>query len=1028
MGTLSRISPRSFGVRVFLVVLLLNSTLMLLAFYSVMDSKHGYEERARLTTQNLARMVDQSVTASAGKIDLTLLSAVDELERELREHGDLDHSAANALLTAHQERMAELSSLLVADSKGLVILGKGVSAGANASWADRDFFSVLRDHADSALYVTNPILGRVTKTWVISFVRRYNKPDGSFAGVVSASIPVTYLGNLLSALDVGPKGIAVLRDANLGLIVRHPALNGPVGAIGARGASKELSDAIAAGQRDFSFHSRTSLDGVERTTSYRRMSSVPFSIVVGLGSEDYLAPWVVGVERAIGAVALFLLVTCACAWLLGRAQIKSRELEATRDQALVRLQKIANRVPGMVYQYLLRPDGSSCFPFASEAINQIYRVSPDEVREDASKVFANLHPDDYDGVAASIEQSAREMTPWVYEYRVKFDDGTIRWLLGNAVPDRQEDCAVLWHGFITDVTERNEAQEAMTEITESYRTLVEWSPEPIAVHRDGKLLYVNPAATAMLGAKSAQELIGRPILELVHPEFRQIVLARVKEQAEKGVAVPMLEEKFLKVDGTPIDVEVQSRAILFQGRTAFQVAMRDITSQKAAQEQIQTLAFFDPLTALPNRRLLLDRLQQARAGTGRHQRQGALMLVDLDKFKDINDVLGHAQGDLMLQQVAMRLGACVHERDTVARVGADEFAVLLAELDENPLDAAMLAEAVAHKILDALKQPYQLNGSEVSCTASIGITQFGEAQDDDVEALKRAEMAMYQAKARGRNTLRFFDPKMQAVVASRVAMEVSLREALGKDQFVLHYQPQVTDQGQITGVEALLRWLDPKRGMVSPAEFIPMAEETGLILPIGNWVLETTCKQLAQWASQPGMERLTVAVNISARQIHQKDFVDQVLTILERTGANPDRLKLELTESVLVEDIEDVIAKMNALRGRGVTFSLDDFGTGYSSLAYLQRLPLHQLKIDQGFVRDILVNPNDAAIARMVIALADSLGLTVIPEGVETEAQMDFLLGLGCYNFQGYLFGRPLPAQEFEVLVNGRSQVVQLDA
>ncbi|MBZ4211665.1 MAG: EAL domain-containing protein [Rhodoferax sp.] len=1017
MITLSRISDSSFGVRLFLIVLLLNSTLILFAFYSVMDSKQGYEERARLTTQNLTRMVDQSVAASVRKIDLMLLTVVDELEHEFRDHGHLDPSHANPFLIVNRERLSELSSVRVTDGQGLVILGDGVSASTQASWADRDFFSELRDHPDHGLVVTNPILGRVAKTWVISFVRRYNKPDGSFAGVVSASVPVTYLGKLLSAMDVGPKGITVLRDANLGMIARHPALDGPVGAIGARGASKELSDAIAAGQRDFSFHSRTSLDGVERTTSYRRMSSVPFSIVVGLGSEDYLAPWEDSVERVRGAVALFLLVTSASAWLLWRAQIKRRDLEATRDQALVRLQKIANRVPGMVYQYLLRPDGSSCLPFASDAIREIYRVSPQEVREDASKAFSNHHPDDYDGVVASIEQSARDLTPWVYEYRVKFDDGTVRCLLGNAVPDRQEDGAVLWHGFITDVTERNQIKRTLAESAESYRTLVEWTPEPIAVHRDGKLVYVNPAATAMFGATSAQELVGRPILELVHPEFRQIVLARVKEQGEKGMAVPMMEEKFLKIDGTPIDVEVQSRTIQYQGGVAFQVAMRDITSQKAAQERLQTLAFYDPLTGLPNRRLLMDRLQQDLAGSARHKRQGALLMLDLDNFKDINDVLGHEQGDLVLQKVAKRLSVCVRERDTLARVGADEFVVLLAELDENPLEAAMQAELVGHKILDALKQPYQFDDSEMSCTASIGITLFGEQHDDNVEALKRAEMAMYQAKAQGRNTLRFFDPKMQAVVASRVAMEASLREAIGKDQFVLHYQPQVTDKGQITGVEALLRWLDPKRGMVSPAEFIPVAEETGLILPIGNRVIEIACKQLAQWASQPGMAHLTVAVNVSARQFHQRDFVDRVLLTLERTGANPHRLKLELTESLLIEDVEGVIFKMNALMARGVTFSLDDFGTGYSSLSYLQRLPLNQLKIDQGFVRDILINPNDAAIAKMVVALADSLGLTVIPEGVETQAQRDFLLSLGCHHFQGYLFSRALPVQEFEAFL-----------
>ena len=394
-----------------------------------------------------------------------------------------------------------------------------------------------------------------------------------------------------------------------------------------------------------------------------------------------------------------------------------------------------------------------------------------------------------------------------------------------------------------------------------------------------------------------------------------------------------------------------------------------------------------------------------------------MLLVDIDNFKNINDVIGHERGDVVLQQVAKRLVACIRAGDTVSRLGADEFVVFLEQLDQNPLEAAMEAELVGNKVLDALRQPYQLEGSEMHCTASIGITRFGEQHEDTVEALKRAELAMFQAKAHGRNTLRFFDPKMQAVVNSRVAMEASLRDAVEKDQFVLHYQPQVTSQGQITGVEALLRWLDPKRGMVSPAEFIPIAEETGLILPIGNWVLETACEQLVLWAGRPGMEHLTVAVNVSARQIQQRDFVDRVLTTLERTGAKAHRLKLELTESLLVEDVEGVIAKMNALKRKGVTFSLDDFGTGYSSLSYLKRMPLDQLKIDQGFVRDILVDANDAAIARMVVALAESLGLVVIPEGVETAAQRDFLAGLGCHTFQGYLFSRPLTLEAFEAFV-----------
>ena len=443
----------------------------------------------------------------------------------------------------------------------------------------------------------------------------------------------------------------------------------------------------------------------------------------------------------------------------------------------------------------------------------------------------------------------------------------------------------------------------------------------------------------------------------------------------------------------------------------------DASAAKAAEEQIESLAFSDLLTGLPNRRMLIIALQRAMIAGEREKRQGALLLVDLDNFRNLNDALGHEKGDLLLKQFAQRLSACLRERETVSRLGGDEFVVLLEQLDQNPLEAAMDAEMAGNKILAALRHPYELDGVEISCGASIGIALFGEQHEDTVEPLKRAELAMYEAKAHGRNTLRFFDPRMQAVVNARIAMEAGLREAMVKSQFLLHYQPQFTDQGRITGAEALLRWSDPKRGMVSPAEFIPLAEETGLILPIGNWVLETACRQLALWAKEPAMAHLTVAVNVSAKQFHQRDFVDQVLSALGRTGANPDRLKLELTETSLVANVEDVIAKMKALKGKGVMFSLDDFGTGYSSLSYLKRLPLDQLKIDQGFVRNILSDPNDAAIAKMVIALADSMDLAVIAEGVETEAQRELLAGLGCHFYQGYLFSRPIPLEEFEAFV-----------
>ncbi|HUW36946.1 MAG TPA: EAL domain-containing protein [Rhodocyclaceae bacterium] len=451
----------------------------------------------------------------------------------------------------------------------------------------------------------------------------------------------------------------------------------------------------------------------------------------------------------------------------------------------------------------------------------------------------------------------------------------------------------------------------------------------------------------------------------------------------------------------------------------------DITQRKAAEDQLHRLAFYDPLTQLPNRRLLLDRLAHALAGSARSRRQGAIMFLDLDNFKTLNETQGHDTGDCLLAQAAQRLQSSVRQGDTVARLGGDEFVVMLEDLEDDDLVAAQV-EGVAENILAAFDRPYRLEVDAASgvqksidhrCTASIGVTLFGPRTENVDELLKQADLAMYQAKDSGRNTIRFFDPDMQATVAARVANEADLREAVLKRQFLLHYQPQVAGDGhRLTGVEALVRWQHPQRGLVSPAEFIPLAEETGVIQLLGNWVLMTACAQLAAWANQPEMAHLTVAVNVSARQFHHDDFVDQVLAVLGQTGADPQRLKLELTESLLVSNVEGVIAKMSLLKAKGVGFSLDDFGTGYSSLSYLKRLPLDQLKIDQSFVRDVLTDPNDAAIAKMIIALSDNLGLSVIAEGVETDEQRKFLAANGCHAYQGFLFSVPLPLEDFESL------------
>jgi diguanylate cyclase (GGDEF)-like protein len=445
---------------------------------------------------------------------------------------------------------------------------------------------------------------------------------------------------------------------------------------------------------------------------------------------------------------------------------------------------------------------------------------------------------------------------------------------------------------------------------------------------------------------------------------------------------------------------------------------REHEQLKVAHDEIRNLAFFDPLTGLPNRRLLLDRLRQTLATGVRSHRKRALLFVDLDDFKTLNDTLGHHIGDLLLQEVARRISARIREGDTVARLGGDEFVVLLQDLSESAEDAAAHARAVAEKILDGISQPFLLAGRECRSGSSIGITIFGDPQDSTNEVLQQADIAMYQAKAAGRNTIRFFAPALQAAVNARAAMEEDLRQALKTNDFVLYYQPQV-ERDLVIGAEALVRWNHRTRGFLSPGEFVPMAEETGLILPLGDWVLSEACKQLAAWAAQKTTSHLTIAVNISARQLLNPEFTQLVLSTLDRTGAPPQKLKLELTESMLVDDIDDVIEKMSALKAHGLSFSLDDFGTGYSSLAYLRRLPLDQLKIDQAFVRDILVDASSGAIAQTIVSLSRAMGLSVIAEGVETEEQRSYLARIGCHTFQGFLIGAPVPVAEFQLLLRG---------
>jgi len=534
----------------------------------------------------------------------------------------------------------------------------------------------------------------------------------------------------------------------------------------------------------------------------------------------------------------------------------------------------------------------------------------------------------------------------------------------------------------------------------------------IMLDRNWKFTNLNSVAERML-ACPRNEVLGTSIWDW----FPEAVGGKFYQEYHKAV-LQNCSVAFEEYYG-PLDLWVEIRA--FPSDEGLAIYFADIGERKAAEAEIHELAFFDKLTSLPNRQLLLNRLEHAMSACKRAKRAGAVLFIDLDNFKSINDTRGHDKGDMLLRHVAIRLKAAVRGCDTVARIGGDEYVILLENLGSTNDEVALNAKRVAETVIGSFREPFDIAGQQEYSACSIGVAIFDQETASYDDVLKGADLAMYQAKAAGRNAMSFFSIEMQARITKRVALESDLRTALDRHEFLLHYQPQINIDGNMVGVEALVRWKNAQRGLVSPADFIPIAEDTGLIIPLGRWVMKTACDLLAKWAKLPKTESLTIAVNVSAQQFRRPDFVAEVMTVLEETGVNPNRLKLELTESLLVNDIEGTVLKMNALKQAGILFSLDDFGTGYSSLSYLHRLPLDQLKIDQSFIRDALRDDNAAVIARTVLALGKALNLNVIAEGVETAAHHAFIRDEGCLQYQGYLFSKPLPEAELEVFITNNN-------
>ncbi|MDO9049619.1 MAG: bacteriohemerythrin [Methylobacter sp.] len=697
---------------------------------------------------------------------------------------------------------------------------------------------------------------------------------------------------------------------------------------------------------------------------------------------------------------------------LAKEVIERQKAEQASQDALDRLQKIASQVPGLVFQFQLFPDGSSRIPYANEAIRTIYRVSPEEVSEDAAKVLAALHPDDLENFKTSFKVSARDLTPWRQEYRLKFDDAPVCWLFGNALPQRQADGSVLWHGFITDITKHKQTEVELRIAA----TAFELQDAMLVTDANNVILKVNQAFTRITGY-SAEEVIGKNPNLLSSGQHDQAFYTLMWESINRTDAWQG-EIWNRRKNGEMFPEWLIITAVKEHDEKSEQVnnyvaSFSDITSRKAAEEEIKQLAFYDPLTQLPNRRLLQERLKHSIDVERRDGKRLALLMLDLDRFKAVNDSLGHLAGDELLQQVAVRISTRLRDADMVARLGGDEFVVLLEDI-AHAEDAAR----VAAKIIFVLSKPFQLTQSnDVQIGASIGISLYPEHGASYEMLMDHADAALYQAKDQGRGCYAYFSEDQTLAARERIALETRLRRAIEQGELRVFYQPQVDiASGRIVGAEALVRWLDPIEGLIPPLRFIPIAEETGLILEIGAWVLRETCRQGRLWLDA-GLPPLTLAVNVSPQQFRRGDISALVATALNETGFPAAYLELEMTESGLLENQDNVMALLNKLRAQGIRLAIDDFGTGFSSLAYLKHFPLDVLKIDKSFIDDIPHLQDDMEIAATIIAMGHILGFKVLAEGVETPEQLAFLREKNCDLYQGYIKSPPVPAEAFALLL-----------
>ncbi|WP_431513760.1 bifunctional diguanylate cyclase/phosphodiesterase [Variovorax sp. DAIF25] len=852
----------------------------------------------------------------------------------------------------------------------------------------------------STMAVSAPIASPATLQKVVFFARAVPLADGTRVLAV-AEVQISLLA-MVTTQGAAIPGLEITLERDAGpLLVSVPARDDLLG----RQLEPALSEQTSDGKP---VRMAARLSGVPAILVARPTLHRNLLIVASIPLDAALRDWREERDRIAwtGAViGALILAIAAFTHLQLRRQWQSRQelvrSKATLDQAL----------ESMIGGFVLLDADDRVLAWNRSFVAMFPWVRPllapqlpfrELVAETARHVVHEGGPPGW--MALNMPQLAQDHS----EQEAVLEDGRVLHATRSRTPDGGTVCVY------QDITEKRRHMAAIVESKAQLQATLEALPDLLLeVGLDG-VCHGHHAPRVPLPGIQVDQPAGRRLQELLPPQASAEVMAALKEANETGRSSGRQFERRYARSKAWFEISVSRKASGAQADPRFIVILRNITESKQAADEVEQLAFYDTLTGLPNRRLLVDRIKHAIDAVPGRSRWSALLFLDLDNFKTVNDAHGHDTGDVMLKQVAQRLTACLRRGDTVARLGGDEFVVMLAELHERRLIATSETEAMGAAILEQLNRPYQLGGQQHHSTCSIGVALFDTADASLDEVIKQADIAMYYAKTAGGNALRFFETSMQTSITARAALENELHAAVEQRQFVLHYQSQVTSEDRVVAAEVLVRWQHPTRGLLAPGEFIAAAEDTGLIIPLGLWVLETACRQLAAWSEDPRRAHLQLSVNVSARQFRTDDFVKQVARVLERTGADPRQLKLELTESLLQFKVADTIAKMKTLAGMGIQFSMDDFGTGFSSLSYMIQLPLNQIKVDKYFVHGIGLNPKVELVIQTIIGMALNLELQIVAEGVETQAQREFLARHGCHLYQGYLFGKPKALEAYE--------------